>query len=118
VSDAAAEGYLGMGELDERFSAVWSARTRRELEDVVADLPAAWIRERARRAAGLRTGRQARSTVAPQLRSYLSVMALLVPIWLAVGVAAGAWYPWPIWPALGWGLGLVGRARAARARIT
>jgi len=118
VSDAAAEGYLGMGELDERFSAVWSARTRRELEDVVADLPAAWIRERARRAAGQRTGRLARSTVAPQLRSYFSVMALLVTIWLAVGVAAGAWYPWPIWPALGWGLGLVGRARAARARIT
>lgn len=115
VSDAAAEGYLGMGELDERLSAVWSARTRRELEEVVADLPAAWIRERSRREGGLRTSRQARSTMASQLWSYLSVMALLVAIWLAVGVAAGAWHPWPIWPALGWGLGLLGRARAARA---
>lgn len=118
VSDAAAEGYLDMGELDERLSAVWSARTRPELEDVVADLPAGWIRARSRPEGAVRTGRQARSTVALQLRSYLSVMALLVTIWLAVGVAAGAWYPWPIWPALGWGLGLLGRARAARARTT
>lgn len=117
VSDAAAEGYLGMGELDERLSAVWSARTRRELEETVADLPAAWIGERSQREGAVRASQQARSTMASELRSYLVVMALLVAIWLAVGVAAGAWYPWPIWPALGWGVGLLGRA-AARARTT
>lgn len=42
-------------------------------------------------------------------------MLLLVAIWLAVGVTAGSWYPWPVWPALGWGIGVVGHVRTARA---
>jgi hypothetical protein len=37
------------------------------------------------------------------LRAYLSVMALLVAIW----ALTGAGYFWPVWPALGWGAGLM-----------
>lgn len=37
-------------------------------------------------------------------RSYVMVNALLVVIWL---VTSPGGYFWPIWPILGWGLGLV-----------
>ena len=45
------------------------------------------------------------------------VMALLVAIWALTGMG----YFWPIWPALGWGIGIVShraslpRGRARRA---
>lgn len=36
------------------------------------------------------------------LTVYLAVMALLVAIWVTTGMG----YFWPVWPAMGWGLGL------------
>ena len=44
-------------------------------------------------------------------------MVLLLTIWLAVGLTGGGWYPWPVWPALGWGIGVVGHVRSARAPL-
>ncbi|WP_122263417.1 2TM domain-containing protein [Ornithinimicrobium cerasi] len=41
------------------------------------------------------------------LTVYLAVIGLLTAIWLATGLGNGLGYYWPIWPALGWGLGLV-----------
>jgi hypothetical protein len=41
LRDAAAEGRLGLDELDERLSAVYAAKTYGELEPIVQDLPAA-----------------------------------------------------------------------------
>jgi hypothetical protein len=38
--------------------------------------------------------------------SYLAVNVLLWVIWLWVGLATGSWFPWPIFPTLGWGIGL------------
>jgi hypothetical protein len=38
------------------------------------------------------------------LTSYLAVIAGLWLIW----ALTGAGYPWPIWPMLGWGLGVFG----------
>ena len=46
------------------------------------------------------------------LTAYVLVNALLIGIWLAVGVGAGAWFPWPIFPLLGWGVGLFFHRRA------
>jgi 2TM domain-containing protein len=41
------------------------------------------------------------------LNSYLLVSALLIGIWLAVNLAFdGTWFPWPVFPILGWGIGL------------
>ena len=37
--------------------------------------------------------------------TYLAVSALLVAIW----ALTGAGYFWPIWPMLGWGVGVAGR---------
>ena len=46
------------------------------------------------------------------LTAYVLVNALLIGIWLAVGIGAGAWFPWPIFPLLGWGVGLFFHRRA------
>ena len=43
------------------------------------------------------------------VRTYLVVMALLWLIWLVTG----AELPWPIWPMLGWGIGVAGHAGRA-----
>lgn len=113
LSDAAAEGYLTPDELDERLSAALTARTMEDLARLTDDLPPAWQAERSRRAARAAAHRKARDAVRPQTAIYLGVMAVLVVIWLIAGITAGAWYPWPIWPALGWGIALAARVRAA-----
>ena len=104
VADLLAEhhaaGRLTLPELDERLTATWTARTRDELTAPLADLPAA-----------LRTPTSTERPLSPadigwrmHLVSYLVVILGLWLIW----ALTGAGYPWPIWPMLGWGMGLLG----------
>jgi hypothetical protein len=113
LGDAAAAGYLRLDELDDRLALVWSATTGAELAAAGADLPDDLRRAQARRAAVLRGRDVARAGLVPHLMSYAAVMLLLVAIWLSAGVMGGGWYPWPIWPALGWGIGVASHVRAA-----
>lgn len=117
VADAVAEGLVGLDEVDTRLGAVWSARTEADLSAVTTDLPASWLRARGDRlreqAQRDALGRASRAGLRGHVASYLSVMLFLVAIWLVVGVTAGAWYPWPVWPALGWGIGVLSHVRAA-----
>jgi hypothetical protein len=113
VAEATGEGLLQFDEMDERLSRVLAARTGGELAAVTADLPDAWLRERRGAAQRMHTVAAARRGFAEHLRWYLVVMAGLVAVWATVGMTAGLWYPWPVWPALGWGLGLFSHARAA-----
>jgi Domain of unknown function (DUF1707)/2TM domain len=99
---AAGEGRLDLAELDERLTAAYAARTRGDLEALVRDLPRERERDRGRHPAGV--------TRQPDFVPYLGVMALLVAIWALTGMG----YFWPVWPALGWGLGLVLRVPACR----
>jgi Domain of unknown function (DUF1707)/2TM domain len=101
LADHHAAGRLTFEELDERLAATWSARTRAELADILIDLPTAPppptppVRQPVSAAvSGWRT----------HLVSYLAVIAGLWLIW----ALTGSGYPWPIWPMLGWGLGLLG----------
>lgn len=55
------------------------------------------LRARAKRQLEAQAGFRQHLTV------YLAVMGLLAAIWLV----AGGGYFWPVWPAMGWGLGLV-----------
>jgi hypothetical protein len=55
------------------------------------------------------TWRQANRAFIEHARSYVLVNLLLVAIW-AVTMPGG--YFWPVWPLLGWGVGLVGHAMA------
>jgi fatty acid desaturase len=88
--------------------------TTAELRGLVADLPLAQLRrhdprrQEARRAA-------ARLSVQIHLAGYLAMVAIVLTVWLAVGLVAGAWYFWPIWPILGAGIGVLGHALPVRA---
>lgn len=113
LSDAVAAGYLALDELDARLTRVWSASTGADLTAAEAGLPEALRRERAEREAVQRARALARTALRGHVTSYASVMTLLVGIWLVVGLTAGGWYPWPVWPALGWGIGLAGHVRSA-----
>jgi Domain of unknown function (DUF1707)/2TM domain len=113
LGDAAAEGYLTPDELDTRLETALTARTQADLQSLRADLPPAWLAQRHLRAAAQASRRSARAALRPRVSAYLGVMAVLVGIWLGVGVVTGAWYPWPIWPALGWGISMAGQARTA-----
>lgn len=95
----AGEGRLSLDELDGRIEAAYAATARRDLAAITADLPRA-PRPRA----------DARAEFREHLRTYLGVMALLVAIWALTGMG----YFWPVWPALGWGIGVMSHASAAR----
>ncbi len=105
VADQLAEhhaaGRLTLPELDERLSATMSARTRDELAATLADLPAV---PRTPPAPDRRTPPAAIVGWRLHLASYVAVIAALWLVW----AVTGAGYPWPIWPMLGWGLGLLG----------
>ena len=94
----AGEGRLTVDELDERIAAALAAKTRAELAPLLADLP-----RRPRPASDRRDVRE-------HVRSYVLVMLLLVAIW----ALTGAGYFWPVWPALGWGIGVLSHVGAVR----
>src|SRR3954447_11981261 len=89
-------GRLSDDDLSERVEAAYGVRTMQELEALTADLPSAPKPGRARRRGALET------SVRIHLTFYLIVNALLIGIW----AATGGGYFWPIWPILGWGIGL------------
>ena len=106
LADHHAAGRLTLAEFEDRMAAAQTARTGADLAVLTADLPSppASLRP-ARRPAG-------RRQLDPGVRTYLAVMALLWLIWLVTG----AGYPWPIWPMLGWGIGVVGHQGRCWAR--
>ena len=102
-----AAGRLTTDELEERTDRALAARTFGELDALLDDLPGARDSQRAA------ARRQAAWTgYSEHLRVYLAVMALLVAIWALTGMG----YFWPVWPALGWGIGVWSHARAAAGR--
>jgi Domain of unknown function (DUF1707)/2TM domain len=105
LADHHAAGRLTLAEFEERMGAAWTARTGTELAALVRDLPAP-TRPTAPAPA------RPRLQLDAQTRTYLAVIALLWLIWLV----SGAGYPWPVWPMLGWGIGVAGHQGRAWAR--
>jgi hypothetical protein len=89
LRSAAGEGRLTPAELEERLERVFSARTDAELEPLVADLPS--------------PPREPRRPDRSHQRAYVAVCLMLVAIW----ALTGAGYFWPIWPIVGWGIGVL-----------
>jgi hypothetical protein len=113
LREHAAAGRLTMDELDERAQAAFAARTRQDLRALLHDLPGQLP---ARRTAWLAAKKRAHSA---HVRAYLLVSFGLVALW----ALTGAGYFWPVWPIMGWGIGVgshtVGcRAASGRARRT
>jgi hypothetical protein len=113
LTAAAGDGLLDLPEVDRRLTAVWRAVTAADLAAAQDGLPGAWLDARRARERAEAQRRAARAAAPEHLRSYLRVMTLLVAIWAVVGVTTGAWYPWPVWPALGWGIGVAAHLRSA-----
>ena len=106
LSAHGAAGRLDAEELEQRTATALGARTVGELEALEADLPSAPAPRPVRVARGERMPSLGR------FRVYLPVIALLVVIW----AVTGADYFWPIWPALGWGVALLGPGPCSRSR--
>ena len=93
----AAAGRLDPDELEDRLERAFAARTRADLEPLVADLPTPKPRPRRE---------------IPRIPPVVPLAILLVAIW----ALTGAGYFWPIWPMLGWGIGVASHASAVRGR--
>ena len=112
VEAAVGDGLLDLSEADTRLAHIWSARTAGELELARAELPASWLKQRRRAEMALVAHEQARRALPAAVRSWLALMALLVTIWALTSGPDG--YFWPVWPALGTGIGLACHVAAAR----
>jgi hypothetical protein len=113
LGQALAQGYLTMTEYETRLQTAFAADTVAELHHLLADLPMGRIRRNDPRRQEARR-RAARRSVQIHLAAYLTMVVIVLTVWLAVGLTAGAWYFWPVWPILGAGIGVLGHALPIR----
>lgn len=116
LGQALAHGYLDMAEYERRVQATFAAQTADELRRLLADLPVTRLRRSDPRRVAVRRN-AARMSVRLHLAAYLMMVVIVLGVWLAVGLSAGAWYFWPIWPILGAGIGLIGHAVPVRLAL-
>ena len=114
LGQAFAQGYLSIPDYETRVDRAVEAQTAGALGEVLRDLPVGRIahddpQRHAARAAAARRG------VRIHLAAYLAASLLMIGIWLAVAVTAGAWYFWPVWPIMGMGIGVVSHAVPVRS---
>ena len=111
LGEHAAAGRLNIEELTARWDAAFAARTRRELDELFADLPTEPEPPRTSHRTGAWT----------HTRIYVLLCLGMITIWAATGMG----YFWPMWPILGWGIGIIshhrspaksGRCRTSRHR--
>jgi hypothetical protein len=105
------EGRLTAEELSERTDKAYTAKTLGDLDALTTDLPPLRQPTRAGAPVSPRTpdpGRaRARAAFQRHLYNYLWVNVALVIIWAMTNFGG---YFWPIWPMLGWGIGLAAHA--------
>ncbi len=104
LCEAAGEGRLDVDELEGRLDRAHAARTRAELAVLTRDLPV--------------TAPTSAKPVRPRRRhqelgKHASVFLLVNVLLLGIWAASGGGYFWPVWPLLGWGLGLAKHAAGA-----
>jgi Domain of unknown function (DUF1707) len=94
LKEAHVAGYLTLDEIDERLSAALAARTRDQLERLLADLPPDW---RARHSGVPATAppRGGRPPLARYLPLVLLALAMVAMVAFAVG-SRGVFFPWPL----------------------
>jgi Domain of unknown function (DUF1707)/2TM domain len=111
---ALSQGYLDMVDYERRVASAFAAGTREELRVLTADLPVAHLRRNdpRRREAQARV---ARRSIALHLAAYVAGSMLMLGIWLAVGLSGGGWYFWPVWPIMGWGIGVASHTLSGRS---
>ena len=106
LREHAGAGRLSTDELAARVETALAARARGELEELFEDLPAERPPQRGRARAKVLGARI-------HAGAYLWASLAMIVIWLATG----AGYFWPVWPMLGWGIGVVSHGRACGVGI-
>jgi hypothetical protein len=134
LNDAFGEGRLELTELDQRIAQAYAAKTLGDLRPLLADLPASSGRPvgSVARPASMPLARPAQPVsqfsgrVAGELARrpgwirwqyyvWSSIVALNVVIWLLVTIGVGHLiYPWPLWVAGPWGIGILAQDVIAR----
>jgi hypothetical protein len=114
LGQALAQGYVSMGDFEDRLQRTFAARTTSGLRALTADLPVAALRRHDPRRRAARNA-AARRSVQIHLGAYLAMAVIVLTVWFMVGVTAGAWYFWPIWPILGGMIGVISHAIPVRA---
>ena len=113
LGQALAQGYLDMSEYESRLQAVYDTYVTPDLRRLTSDLPLDELRRNdPRRQAARRAA--ARRGIHIHLAAYLAMVVIVLTVWLAVGLTAGAWYFWPVWPILGAGIGVLAHALPIR----
>ncbi len=105
LSEHAAEGRLSLEELDARTDGALAARTRGELAVLTRDLPGSGGGDDPG-APPIRAARRPLVEPSRQLAAFVAVNLVLVTVW----AFSGGGYFWPVWPMLGWGIGLASHA--------
>jgi class 3 adenylate cyclase len=103
-------GRLSDAELDDRTARAYRATTLAELDALTLDLPSPGTALEAgaaeRRAPAARSRTQRGGALATSVRMHATIYALVNVMLIAIWAASGGGYFWPIWPILGWGIGL------------
>jgi hypothetical protein len=97
LKEAHAAGYLTLEETDERLGTALAARTRGELDRVVADLPPEWraSQERGQRPAGPPPRR--RSALPAEAVWLVPLVVVVTGVILLAVLTRGLWFfPWPL----------------------
>jgi Domain of unknown function (DUF1707)/2TM domain len=95
LGEHAAAGRLSPDELEERGDRALSAQTNGDIAALFADLPRSSSPARSR-------GRRRDTGSRAHLIAFVAVNLMFIVIWATSGFG----YFWPIWPLMGWGIGL------------
>lgn len=98
-----AAGRIDAAELDERVARALRARTRGDLAVLARDLPQPG---QGRVATAARAGVVARRARALWWVTGLAPWAVMAVVFVVIWALTGAGYFWPVWPILGWGMGV------------
>ena len=103
-----AAGRLNRTEFDDRTSRALAARTRGDLDDVMADLPhVPAVAEKPTTAVPPdTTNENQRAAVSLWRRTTLLTWGIFAVFFIVLWATTGAGYFWPMWPILGWGIGV------------
>jgi hypothetical protein len=92
LKEAHVAGYLSLAEIDERLSVALAARTRDDLERLLADLPPDW---RARQEPQPVPPRA--HVIGPAVMRTLPLLAMLLMVgFVVLAISRGFFFPWPL----------------------